>query len=120
VSNTKDNAPCSTLFVGNLGDQVSEPELLGLFSSQPGFVTLKVVRNPKNATAFVDFSDLAAAMAVHDSQQVSSPRILVKEWGLQARSGFQSATHPSVSVSINIHHCQCQCVLLSPSGAGEE
>jgi len=70
VSNTKDNAPCSTLFVGNLGDQVSEPELMGLFSTQPGFMTLKVVRNAKNSTAFVDFSDLAAAMAVHDSQQV--------------------------------------------------
>ena len=72
VSNTKDNPPCSTLFVGNLGDQVSEQELIGLFSAQPGFVTLKVVRSVKTATAFVDFSDLAAAMAVHDSQQVNS------------------------------------------------
>lgn len=56
--------------MGNLGDQVSEQELIGLFSAQAGFVTLKVVRNAKSATAFVDFSDLAAAMAVHDSQQV--------------------------------------------------
>lgn len=70
MSNTKDNPPCSTLFVGNLGDQVSEQELIALFSAQPGFVTLKVVRSAKTATAFVDFSDLAAAMAVHDSQQV--------------------------------------------------
>ena len=70
VSNTKDNPPCSTLFVGNLGDQVSEQELAQLFGAQPGFVTLKVVRNAKSATAFVDFADLAAAMAVHDSQQV--------------------------------------------------
>jgi hypothetical protein len=81
VSNTKDNAPCSTLFVGNLGDQVSEPELMGLFSTQPGFVTLKVVRNPKNSTAFVDFSDLAAAMAVHDSQQVPHPPVSDLDWG---------------------------------------
>lgn len=57
--------------MGNLGDQVSEQELVGLFSAQPGFVTLKVVRNAKSATAFVDFADLAAAMAVHDTQQVS-------------------------------------------------
>ena len=79
VSNTKDNAPCSTLFVGNLGDTVSEPELMALFSAQPGFVTLKVVRNARNATAFVDFSDLAAAMAVHDSQQVQR-FFYTKEW----------------------------------------
>lgn len=70
VSNTKDNPPCSTLFVGNLGDTVSEGELLSIFSSQPGFVTLKLVRNVKSATAFVEFADLAAAMAVHDAQQV--------------------------------------------------
>ena len=76
VSNTKDNPPCSTLFVGNLGDQVSEQELAQLFGSQPGFVTLKVVRNAKSATAFVDFADLAAAMAVHDSQQARSSPLL--------------------------------------------
>lgn len=73
VSNTKDNPPCSTLFIGNLGDTVSEAELINLFKAQPGFVTLKVVRNPRSATAFVEFADLAAAMAVHDSQQVAIP-----------------------------------------------
>lgn len=31
VSNTKDNPPCNTLFVGNLGDTVDEAELQGLF-----------------------------------------------------------------------------------------
>jgi hypothetical protein len=35
VSNVKDNPPCNTLFVGNLGDTVDEQELTGLFSSQP-------------------------------------------------------------------------------------
>ena len=53
-----------------MGDQVSEPELMQLFSTQPGFVTLKVVRNGKSSTAFVEYADLAAAMHVHDSQQV--------------------------------------------------
>ena len=54
-----------------MGDQVSEQELMQLFSTQPGFVTLKVVRNTKSATAFVEYADLAAAMQVHDSQQVA-------------------------------------------------
>lgn len=35
VSNTKDNPPCNTLFVGNLSDGVDEGELQGLFSNQP-------------------------------------------------------------------------------------
>jgi RNA recognition motif-containing protein len=35
VSNTKDNPPCNTLFVGNLGDTVEEAELQGLFGAQP-------------------------------------------------------------------------------------
>jgi hypothetical protein len=35
VTNANDNPPCSTLFVGNLGDSVSEAELRGLFGNQP-------------------------------------------------------------------------------------
>jgi hypothetical protein len=35
VSNTKDNPPCNTLFIGNLGDTVDEAELNGIFASQP-------------------------------------------------------------------------------------
>jgi len=31
VTNTKDNPPCNTLFIGNLGDAVNEAELRGLF-----------------------------------------------------------------------------------------
>ena len=31
ISNTKDNPPCNTLFIGNLGDSVSEAEMRGLF-----------------------------------------------------------------------------------------
>lgn len=37
VANLNDNPPCNTLFVGNLADTVSEPELQGLFGTQPGF-----------------------------------------------------------------------------------
>ncbi|KAL0441284.1 UNVERIFIED_CONTAM: RNA-binding protein with multiple splicing 2 [Sesamum radiatum] len=37
VQNTKDNPPCNTLFIGNLGENINEEELRGLFSAQPGF-----------------------------------------------------------------------------------
>ena len=44
VSNVGDNQPCSTLFIGNLADDVSEPELHGLFATHPGFKQIKVSR----------------------------------------------------------------------------
>ncbi|KAK9820013.1 hypothetical protein WJX72_005117 [[Myrmecia] bisecta] len=69
VSNTKDNPPCNTLFIGNLGDTVSEVELRGIFSVLPGFRQLKLNRGAKSVTCFVEFSDVASAMAVHQSQQ---------------------------------------------------
>ncbi len=47
VSNLGDNPPCSTLFIGNLGDAVSEAEFLGLFGSQPGFKQMKLVRGSR-------------------------------------------------------------------------
>ncbi|KAL6560035.1 hypothetical protein OROGR_005152 [Orobanche gracilis] len=33
VQNTKDNTPCNTLFIGNLGENINEEELRGLFSA---------------------------------------------------------------------------------------
>ena len=44
VTNIGDNPPCSTLFVGNLGDAVSEHELRGLFAVQPGFRQVRPAR----------------------------------------------------------------------------
>jgi hypothetical protein len=35
VSNTRDNPPCNTLFIGNLGDAVQEADLHVLFGGQP-------------------------------------------------------------------------------------
>eukprot|EP00882_Tetradesmus_deserticola_P001944 GHRQ01002083.1.p1 GENE.GHRQ01002083.1~~GHRQ01002083.1.p1 ORF type:complete len:353 (+),score=75.41 GHRQ01002083.1:1000-2058(+) len=37
VTNLRDNPPCNTLFIGNLGDNTSEQELRTLLSSQPGY-----------------------------------------------------------------------------------
>ncbi|KAK9811958.1 hypothetical protein WJX73_003005 [Symbiochloris irregularis] len=69
VSNTKDNPPCNTLFIGNLGDTVSESELRNIFGTQPGFCQLKLNRGLKSVTCFVEYTDIASAMAVHASQQ---------------------------------------------------
>ncbi len=70
VSNTKDNPPCNTLFVGNLGDTVSEAELRQLFGTLAGFRQLKLIRGARSVTCFVEFNDLPSAMACHQNQQV--------------------------------------------------
>lgn len=69
INNQHDNPPCNTLFIGNLGDNVSEAELRGLFTHQPGFLQLKLVRGARSTSCFVEFADVATAMAVHQSQQ---------------------------------------------------
>ncbi|KAL2612527.1 hypothetical protein R1flu_024219 [Riccia fluitans] len=69
VQNTKDNPPCNTLFIGNLGEATSEAELRGLFSSQPGFRQMKVLRQGKSTVCFTEFGDVSSAMAVHQNLQ---------------------------------------------------
>lgn len=69
VKNEKDNAPCNTLFIGNLGENVVEDELRAVFGPQPGFQQLKVVRSPRGISAFIEFSDVSTATAAHESQQ---------------------------------------------------
>jgi hypothetical protein len=44
----------------------------GQTSGLQGFVQMKLTRNPRATTCFVEFMDVPAAMAVHDSQQVRS------------------------------------------------
>ncbi|XP_013192867.1 protein couch potato [Amyelois transitella] len=62
--------PCSTLFVANLGQFVSEHELKEIFSSCPGFTRLRLLSGGNAGStgpvAFVDFAspaDAGAAMA---------------------------------------------------------
>ncbi|KXZ46586.1 hypothetical protein GPECTOR_42g797 [Gonium pectorale] len=69
VTNRFDNPPCNTLFVGNLGDGVDEKELTKLFSCQPGFKQIKLLRQPRQVSCFVEFTDTASAMAVHSTLQ---------------------------------------------------
>eukprot|EP01023_Acetabularia_acetabulum_P033816 TRINITY_DN3166_c1_g1_i1.p1 TRINITY_DN3166_c1_g1~~TRINITY_DN3166_c1_g1_i1.p1 ORF type:complete len:308 (+),score=64.93 TRINITY_DN3166_c1_g1_i1:189-1112(+) len=69
ITNMRDNSPCNTLFVGNLADTVDENELKQLFSPQPGFRQLKLVRSDKGTNCFVEFVDESCATVVHQQQQ---------------------------------------------------
>ncbi|XP_069102551.1 RNA-binding protein with multiple splicing 2-like isoform X9 [Argopecten irradians] len=52
---TPNNAPCSTLFVANLGQFSSEQELKDLFSSFQGFSRLRMHNKGGSPVAFVEF-----------------------------------------------------------------
>lgn len=100
ISNTKDNPPCNTLFIGNLGDTVTETELRSIFASQPGFCQLKLNRGAKSVTCFVEFVDVPTAMAVHASQQVeASPPSL-------AFLTIQTAKGAAIG-SCSFYSCRC-------------
>ncbi|CAI5501953.1 unnamed protein product, partial [Closterium sp. Naga37s-1] len=65
----RDNPPCNTLYLGNLGPGVSEAELLQIFSVQPGYVQLRLHRQGMSTCCFVQFVDVEAASAVHTALQ---------------------------------------------------
>ncbi|PON71031.1 Splicing factor-like protein [Trema orientale] len=69
VQNTKDNPPCNTLFIGNLGENINEEELRGLFSVQPGFKQMKILRQERHTVCFIEFEDVNSASNVHHSLQ---------------------------------------------------
>ncbi|XP_057375342.1 uncharacterized protein LOC130696270 [Daphnia carinata] len=55
------NAPCSTLFVANLGQFVSEQELKELFGSFPGYCRLRMHNKGGAPVAFVEYADVRCA-----------------------------------------------------------
>ncbi|XP_073049600.1 uncharacterized protein [Primulina eburnea] len=69
VQNTKDNPPCNTLFIGNLGENINEDELRGLFCAQPGFKQMKIIRQERHTVCFIEFEDVNSAAHVHHSFQ---------------------------------------------------
>ncbi|KAH9667686.1 RRM domain-containing protein [Citrus sinensis] len=69
LQNTKDNPPCNTLFIGNLGESINEEELRGLFSAQPGFKQMKVLRQERHTVCFIEFEDVNSASSVHHNLQ---------------------------------------------------
>ncbi|XP_019198854.1 PREDICTED: RNA-binding protein with multiple splicing 2 [Ipomoea nil] len=69
VQNTKDNPPCNTLFIGNLGENINEEELRGLFTVQPGYKQMKVLRQERHTVCFIEFEDVQSATNVHHTLQ---------------------------------------------------
>ncbi|GMI93248.1 hypothetical protein like AT3G21215 [Hibiscus trionum] len=69
VQNTKDNPPCNTLFIGNLGENINEEELRGLFTVQPGFKQMKILRQERHTVCFIEFEDVNSASNVHHNLQ---------------------------------------------------
>ncbi|XP_067136177.1 protein couch potato-like isoform X2 [Centruroides vittatus] len=61
TSSTSSTPPCSTLFVANLGQFVSEQELKDLFSSYPGFCRLRMHNKGGAPVAFVEYQDIRLA-----------------------------------------------------------
>ncbi|XP_010545616.1 PREDICTED: U2 small nuclear ribonucleoprotein B'' [Tarenaya hassleriana] len=69
VQNIKDNPPCNTLFIGNIGETINEEELRSLFSAQPGFKQMKVLRQERHTVCFIEFEDVNSATNVHHTLQ---------------------------------------------------
>jgi len=72
------NAPCSTLFVANLGQFVDEQELKELFGSFPGYCRLRMHNKGGAPVAFVEYADVRfaaqALMALQGTYLLSSDR----------------------------------------------
>ncbi|VFQ63376.1 unnamed protein product [Cuscuta campestris] len=69
VQNMKDNPPCNTLFIGNLGENIIEEEMRGLFTAQPGFKQMKILRQDRHTVCFIEFEDVQSATNVHQTLQ---------------------------------------------------
>ncbi|XP_063216219.1 U1 small nuclear ribonucleoprotein A-like isoform X2 [Bacillus rossius redtenbacheri] len=65
------NAPCSTLFVANLGQFVSEHELKEVFSSFPGFCRLRMHGKGGSPVAFIEYHDVRFAAQAMSTLQGS-------------------------------------------------
>ncbi|XP_055387627.1 putative uncharacterized protein DDB_G0277255 [Condylostylus longicornis] len=63
------NASCSTLYVANLGQFVSEHELKEIFSSMPGFCRLRMHTKRGSPIALVDYKDPISAGAAMNNMQ---------------------------------------------------
>ncbi|XKL59763.1 hypothetical protein PGB90_000779 [Kerria lacca] len=62
-------APCSTLFVANLGQFVSEQELKEIFNSFPDFFRLHMYSKEGIPVAFIEFTDAASAIRAMNNLQ---------------------------------------------------
>lgn len=69
TSSTSSTPPCSTLFVANLGQFVSEHEIKELFASLPGFCRLRMHNKGGAPVAFVEYQDIRCAAQAMNSLQ---------------------------------------------------
>ncbi|CAG9536009.1 unnamed protein product [Cercopithifilaria johnstoni] len=60
---------CSTLFVANLGDGITEDELKAVFCAYPGFTRLRLHTRNDTTVAFVEFRDVRQATLVMNALQ---------------------------------------------------
>ncbi|XP_044004377.1 protein couch potato-like [Aphidius gifuensis] len=73
------NGPCSTLFVANLGQFVSEHELNEIFNSFSGFCRLRMHTKGGSPVAFVEFQDVR--YAAHAMAALQGTLLLSSERG---------------------------------------
>ncbi|KAG5237957.1 U1 small nuclear ribonucleoprotein [Salix suchowensis] len=109
VQNTKDNPPCNTLFIGNLGENINEDELRGLFSVQPGFKQMKVLRQERHTVCFIEFEDLNSATNVHHTLQGA---VIPSSGSVGMRIQYPFRFNPFGKRKDGIHH------VASPSANG--
>ncbi|XP_026683623.1 cell wall integrity protein scw1-like [Diaphorina citri] len=55
-------SPCSTLFVANLGQFVSEQEIKDIFGSFPGFSRVRMHNKGGSPVAFIEYTDVNFAI----------------------------------------------------------
>ncbi|PIM97887.1 RNA binding protein (contains RRM repeats) [Handroanthus impetiginosus] len=106
VQNTKDNPPCNTLFIGNLGENINEEELRGLFGAQPGFKQMKVLRQERHTVCFIEFEDVNSATNVHRSLQgaviPSSGSVGMRiQYSKNPFGKRKDAIHPAAAPNVN-------------------
>uniref|UniRef100_A0A2P2JXT3 Uncharacterized protein MANES_03G081700 n=1 Tax=Rhizophora mucronata TaxID=61149 RepID=A0A2P2JXT3_RHIMU len=106
VQNTKDNPPCNTLFIGNLGENINEDELRGLFSVQPGFKQMKILRQERHTVCFIEFEDVNTATNVHRTLQgaviPSSGSVGMRiQYSKNPFGKRKDGSHPTASPSAN-------------------
>ncbi|XP_077996655.1 RNA-binding protein, mRNA-processing factor 2a-like isoform X2 [Glandiceps talaboti] len=105
---TGGNAPCSTLFVANLGTHTTEQELRELFNGLPGFSRLRFHNKGGAPCCFVEFQTIAfASQALNQLQgyvMLSSDRGGLRIEFAKNKMGEPQARQPENSNTVAVTH----------------